>query len=69
MLATNQVLKLGSPAWISVPDEGANSRFDFDNGDAITLEVWVRVTSTQDNVYLVGKGRTYKSGKKTANQN
>lgn len=65
----NSVLKLNSPSWIRIPDSSDDSRFDFDNGDAVTLEAWVRLNSMGENVYLVGKGRTGTSGPKAINQN
>lgn len=66
---TNQVLLLEAPAWIRIPDPGPQSQYDFDNGDAITLEAWVRIGSMGENVYLVGKGRTETSGARSLNQN
>jgi len=67
--ADNRVLTLKSPSWIRVPDEPGPSGFDFDNGEEITLEAWVRLRSMGENVYLIGKGRTERSGKKAINQN
>ncbi|MEC9002185.1 MAG: hypothetical protein VX644_02335 [Planctomycetota bacterium] len=43
--ADNRALVLEAPSWLAIPDEGQDSRFDFDNGDAITLEAWVRPDS------------------------
>ena len=44
--------------------------FDFDNGDAITLEAWVKPASfTGQHVYIISKGRTESSGAKGINQN
>ncbi len=65
----NQVLSLQAPSWIQIPDEGPDSRFDFDNGDEVTLEAWVQVNRMGENVYLVGKGRSATSGDKALNQN
>lgn len=50
----------GKGARFTFDDPGENSPFDFTNGDAITLEAWVRITQINegDNVYIVGKGRT-----------
>ena len=68
--ANNRALVLEAPSWLAIPDEGQDSRFDFDNGDAITLEAWVRPDSMPgEHVYLVSKGRTDSSGAKSANQN
>ncbi|MEO1999581.1 MAG: hypothetical protein ABGZ17_30420, partial [Planctomycetaceae bacterium] len=33
----NTALGLESPAWLQIPDPAGNGRFDFDNGDTITL--------------------------------
>ena len=43
--ADNKALVLEAPAWLSIADEPQESRFDFDNGDAITLEAWVKPAS------------------------
>ncbi len=67
--ADNRVLTLRSPSWLRVPDQPGSSRFDFDNGDEMTLEAWVRLRTMGENVYLIGKGRTERSGKKAINQN
>lgn len=65
----NTVLKLEAPSWIVIPDRPDDDRFDFDNGDAVTFEAWVRMDSIGENVYLIGKGRTGTSGQKAVNQN
>ncbi len=65
----NRVLTLEAPSWLQISDDTADGRFDFDNGDAVTFEAWVRVSSMNDNAYIVGKGRTGTSGAKTLNQN
>ncbi|CAN5485685.1 hypothetical protein BH23VER1_BH23VER1_06650 [soil metagenome] len=51
----------GRGAHLSLADPGGSSQFDFTNGDPITLEAWVNLRSAGDgqNVYIVGKGRTY----------
>ena len=68
--AGNKALVLDAPSWLAIPDEGHKSRFDFDNGDAITLEAWVRPDSVPgEHVYLISKGRTDSSGAKSMNQN
>ncbi|MDG1897891.1 MAG: DUF1553 domain-containing protein [Fuerstiella sp.] len=68
-LKQNRSLTLEAPSWLQIPDDTADGRFDFDNGDAVTFEAWVRVTSMNDNAYIIGKGRTGTSGPKTTNQN
>ena len=60
----NRVLTLEAPSWLQISDDTADGRFDFDNGDAVTFEAWVRVSSMNDNAYIVGKGRTGTSGAK-----
>jgi len=67
--AGNTALSLESPAWLRIPDQNAKGRFDFDNGDAITLEAWVMPTRLQENAYIVGKGRTAANGPQSVNQN
>jgi cytochrome c553 len=57
----NTAVKLdGNGAYLSVADTGPNSPFDFTNGDAITLEAWVKLDGSRDGspMYVVGKGRT-----------
>ncbi|MFM9146934.1 MAG: hypothetical protein ACKORI_02240, partial [Verrucomicrobiota bacterium] len=58
---TNRAIRLdGRGARLVVQDPGADSVFDFTNGDAITLEAWVKLDGIRkgENVYLIGKGRT-----------
>ena len=57
----------GKGARLMLPDS-PDHRFDFTNGDAITLEAWVKLDGLRkgSNVYLIGKGRT-KAG--SSNQN
>jgi hypothetical protein len=54
-----------------VTDPGEKSLFDFDNGDAITIEAWVNPASApkDGNVYKIGKGRTSNPGQDANNQN
>jgi hypothetical protein len=56
---------------IRVKDTGEKSIFDFDNGDAITIEAWVNPDSAPKggNVYILGKGRTGNRGVPSDNQN
>ena len=58
-------------AFVRVKDPGKNSPFDFDKGDAITLEGWVnpRSLSTGSFLYIVGKGRTGNPNFAADNQN
>ena len=64
-------LDAAKQGFIRVPDPGANSPYDFDNGDTITIEAWVNPASAPKggNVYLLGKGRTGNPGQQTNNQN
>ncbi len=50
----------GKGARFSFADPGKKSRFDFSNGDEITLEAWVKVEELNRgaNLYIIGKGRT-----------
>lgn len=50
----------GKGAYLSIPDPGTDSLFDFTNGDAITLEAWVKLEAIRDGqpMYVIGKGRT-----------
>lgn len=52
-------------------DPGNNSKFDFTNGDSITLESWVNLPqiNSGENVYIIGKGRTHSPGFSKENQN
>ncbi|HCK52379.1 MAG TPA: hypothetical protein DIC23_04115 [Planctomycetaceae bacterium] len=68
---TNRSVGLSGSDHLVVADPGNNSPLDFTNGDAITLEAWVqlnRITSDQ-NIYVIGKGRTNNKGQKPENQN
>jgi mono/diheme cytochrome c family protein len=60
MPAGNTAVRLDAGAYLSVPDTGPDSAFDFTNGDEITLEAWVNPTTLRDGQpqYIVGKGRT-----------
>jgi mono/diheme cytochrome c family protein len=69
---TNRALGLGgNGARVVVEDPGADSVFDFKNGDQLTLETWVRPDAIQkgENVYLIGKGRTDPKSSTPNNQN
>ena len=59
--ALNTAVKFdGRGAHFSYNDPGPLSPFDFTNGDAITIEAWVNVRGlrNEENVYIIGKGRT-----------
>ena len=59
--ANNTAIQLqGKGSRYEIKDTGAQSPFDFTNGDAITLETWVKLDkiSPGQPVYLIGKGRT-----------
>ncbi len=59
----------GQGARVRIADAGATN-LDFNVGDAITIETWVKVDKLTGgaNVYVVGKGRTYES-QRIENQN
>ena len=71
MTANNTSVRLdGQGSYYSIPDEGVDSRFDFTNGDAISLEAWVRLAGDGSGPrYVVGKGRTNTPGFTRDNQN
>jgi hypothetical protein len=61
----------GTRGYLRVADPGADSPFDFTNGDAITLEAWVAAgeIAAGQHVYLIGKGRTGRKEVAADNQN
>lgn len=61
----------GHNEYIAIRDPGERSPFDFDVGDAITLEAWVNLRSIRHDtqVYIVGKGRTNNPGFPFENHN
>ena len=61
----------GSGNFLRVTDPGEKSELDFDIGDAITLEAWINPSRLAENqqVYVVGKGRTGNQGFAGDNQN
>ena len=66
----HQALILDGKSYIRFPDPGENSVFDFDVGDAITIEAWVSPTQMQGQYcYIIGKGRTYLVGQVKENHN
>ena len=68
---TNLSVGLSGSDHLVISDPGENSPLDFTNGDAITLEAWVQLKqiSGEQNIYLIGKGRTNNPGQKSENQN
>lgn len=66
----HQALNLDGKSYIRFLDPGENSVFDFDVGDAITIEAWVSPTQMQGQYcYIIGKGRTYLVGQVKENHN
>ncbi|MCA9174939.1 MAG: hypothetical protein KDB14_10705, partial [Planctomycetales bacterium] len=68
----NMAVRLnGDGAHLAIDDDGPASRFDFANGDAITLEAWVRLEKPRDGspMYVIGKGRTGNARFARDNQN
>ncbi|MCA9156988.1 MAG: DUF1553 domain-containing protein [Planctomycetales bacterium] len=67
----NTAVRVDAGAYLSIPDSGADSEFDFKNGDPITLEAWVSPTEVRDGEprYIIGKGRTNLPGFARDNQN
>ena len=65
------VLFNGNGSHFTFADTGAASPVDFTNGDAITLEAWVKVDGFKSgaNIYVIGKGRTGDEGVAVDNQN
>ena len=70
--AGNTAVQLdGNGARFTFDDPGTGSGFDFTNGDAITLEAWVKLDDLRpgENLYVIGKGRTGAPGFAADNQN
>ena len=61
----------GKGARLVIKDPGADSVFDFKNGDAFTVEAWVRPEGLRkgENAMIIGKGRTDPKGPTPNNQN
>ncbi|QEG02737.1 Planctomycete cytochrome C [Stieleria maiorica] len=57
--------------YLAITDTGADSEFDFTDGDAVTLEAWVNPIGIRpgDLWYVIGKGRTGSPGFARDNQN
>ena len=56
----NTAVKMDANAYLSVPDTGSDSDYDFTNGDPITIEAWVNPSVLREGQvsYVIGKGRT-----------
>ena len=69
--ADNRAAKFSGGSSIRFADPGENSLFDVELGDAITLEAWVAPAKigNEQNMYIVGKGRTKNAGVADENQN
>jgi len=62
----------GQGARLVIDDPGAGSQYDFAQGDAITLEAWIKVDQSlgnDKNAYIIGKGRTGAAPFAADNQN
>ena len=69
---TNEAVTFdGKGSHLVVKDTGENSIFDFKNGDALTLEAWVKPDGLRkgENAYIIGKGRTDPKATNPSNQN
>ena len=69
--AGNRAAAWAGQGYFRVSDPGDESVLDFQQGDAITIEAWVnptRLANDRQN-YIVGKGRTFRNGKRLENQN
>lgn len=60
----------GKTSVIKIADPGTDSIFDFESGDAITLEAWVKPNAIAPGQYqyIIGKGRTRNPGVASENQ-
>ncbi|MEI6248910.1 MAG: LamG-like jellyroll fold domain-containing protein, partial [Verrucomicrobiota bacterium] len=69
---TNEAVTFdGKGSHLVVKDTGENSIFDFKNGDALTLEAWVKPDGLRkgENAYVIGKGRDDPKSATPSNQN
>lgn len=70
--ANNTAIRLpGDGSHLKIADPGKSSIYDFDQGDAITLEAWIKVTDLEAHEHhvIIGKGRTNNKGYPADNQN
>lgn len=68
----NTAVRLGgNGARLEISDPGPESQFDFTNGDAITMEAWIKVDNLGPGqpAYVIGKGRTHSPRFSRNNQN
>jgi hypothetical protein len=67
--SSNRALQCSDPMLIEVIADRPNLRFD--QGESLTLEAWVRLDelTNDQNMYILGKGRTNNSGFDSDNQN
>jgi hypothetical protein len=64
MPATNRALQIHKAGtYLKLSDPGEESPLDFQQGDSITIEAWVKTDAIRSgaNVYIVSKGRTYET--------
>ena len=67
--ARNKAIKLNG-GYLRITDPGEASPLDFTNGDALTLEAWVKPEMSSNGFfYIIGKGRTNRDGFANENQN
>lgn len=70
--ANNTAIRLpGDGSHLKIVDPGISSPFDFGQGDAITLEAWIKVMDLESHEHhvIIGKGRTGNKGYASDNQN
>ena len=70
--SSNSSIELtGRGSYLRVADPGEHSVFDFDNGDAMTLEAWINPEQASGSTYyyVIAKGRTYNPGVSRDNHN
>ncbi|MFK7820220.1 MAG: LamG-like jellyroll fold domain-containing protein, partial [Planctomycetaceae bacterium] len=67
----NTAVRLDGKSYLAFKDPVDHDRFDFRNGDEITLEAWVKLEDARDGqqTYVIGKGRTGNAGMAKDNQN
>lgn len=71
MSIDNTAVRVDAGGYLSIPDPGPESEFDFQNGDPMTIEAWVAPTAIRNGqpLYIIGKGRTGSPGFARDNQN
>ncbi len=71
-LPANTAIRFGRGSqYVRVADPGGDGPLDFNSGDELTLEAWVRWDGSLEGSfpYIVGKGRTHNPGMSIRNQN